>query len=38
VIDKKGILTYAAQPTFATPTSYVDDVDKVLSELKKAGE
>jgi hypothetical protein len=36
VIDKKGILTYAARPTFATPTSYVDDVDAMLEELKKA--
>ncbi len=36
VIDRKGTLTYAAQPTFATPTSYVDDVDKMLEELKKA--
>ena len=36
VIDRKGTLVYAAQPTFATPTSYVDDVDKVLEELKKA--
>ena len=38
VIDKKGILTFAMQPTFATPTSYVEDVDRVLAELKKAAE
>ncbi len=38
VIDKKGILTFAVQPTFATPTSYVQDVDRVLAELKKAGQ
>ena len=36
VIDRRGILTYTAQPTFATPTSYVDDIDLVLEELKKA--
>jgi hypothetical protein len=36
VIDRKGTLTYAAHPTFATPTSYVNDVDRVLDELKKA--
>ena len=36
VIDRRGILTYAAQPKFATPTSYVDDIDRVLDELKKA--
>ena len=35
VIDRRGILSYAAQPTFATPTSYVDDIDRVLEELKK---
>jgi peroxiredoxin len=38
VIDRKGILTYAAHPTFATPTSYVSDVDQVLEELKKAAQ
>ena len=36
VIDKKGILTYAARPSFATPTSYVDDIDVMLEALKKA--
>jgi peroxiredoxin len=36
VIDRKGILTYAAHPTFATPTSYVDDVDQMLKALKEA--
>lgn len=36
VIDRKGTLTYAAQPTFATPTSYVMDVDLMLEALKKA--
>jgi peroxiredoxin len=36
VIDRKGTLTYAAQPKFATPTSYVDDVDQMLEALKKA--
>ncbi len=36
VIDRKGTLTYAAHPTFASPTSYVQDVDTMLEELKKA--
>src|SRR3712207_3219725 len=36
VIDRRGILTYAAYPTFPTPTSYVEDVDLVLEALKKA--
>src|SRR5215831_19505685 len=30
VIDRNGVITYAAKPTFATPTSYQDDVDNVL--------
>jgi peroxiredoxin len=36
VIDRKGTLIYAAEPTFATPTSYVKDVELVLEALKKA--
>ena len=36
VIDRKGTLTYAAHPTFASPTSYVQDVDVMLEELRKA--
>ncbi len=36
VIDRKGMLTYAAHPTFSTPTSYVDDVDLMLEALRKA--
>src|SRR5262245_10782522 len=36
VIDRKGTLTYAAEPTFATPTSYVQDIDAMLEALKKA--
>jgi hypothetical protein len=36
VIDRKGILTYSAHPTFATPTSYVKEVDDMLEALKKA--
>jgi len=36
VIDRKGTLTYAAHPTFSTPTSYVADVDLMLEALKKA--
>src|SRR5262245_2752683 len=36
VIDRKGTLTYTAEPTFSTPTSYVKDVELVLEALKKA--
>ncbi|MCI0685359.1 MAG: redoxin domain-containing protein [Gemmataceae bacterium] len=36
VIDRKGTLSYAAHPTFATPTSYVTDIDRVLEALTKA--
>ncbi len=36
VIDRKGTLTYAAHPTFSSPTSYVEDVDLMLEALKKA--
>jgi hypothetical protein len=36
VIDRKGTITYAARPTFSTPTSYVQDIDRVLKALKKA--
>src|SRR5262245_21317494 len=36
VIDRKGVITFMLQPTFATPTSYQNDVDAVIEELKKA--
>ena len=36
VIDRKGTLTYAAQPTFSSPTSYVTDIDLMLEALKEA--
>src|SRR5262245_47387664 len=36
VIDRKGTLVYRSEPTFATPTSYVQDVDVMLEALKKA--
>jgi len=36
VIDRNGVITYVLKPTFATPTSYQDDVDNVLKELEKA--
>jgi hypothetical protein len=36
VIDRKGILTYAADPSFATPTSYIKEVDDMLAALKAA--
>src|SRR5262245_26620748 len=36
VIDRKGNITYVLKPTFATPTAYQDDVEKVIKELEKA--
>jgi peroxiredoxin len=36
VIDRKGMLTYSSHPTFSSPTSYVQDVDRVLEALRKA--
>src|SRR5215467_5784184 len=36
VIDRKGTLTFAAEPTFSSPTSYIKDVDLLLEALKKA--
>ena len=36
VIDRKGTLTYASEPTFSTPTSYQKDVELMLETLKKA--
>lgn len=36
VIDRHGILTYAAHPTFSTPTSYEKEVEDVLDALRKA--
>jgi hypothetical protein len=36
VIDRQGTITYAARPTFSSPTSYVKDIDLVLAALKKA--
>jgi hypothetical protein len=36
VIDRKGNITYVLKPTFATPTSYQDDVDNVIKALRKA--
>ena len=38
VIDRKGTLTYSSHPTFSSPTSYVQDVDRVLEALKKAAQ
>lgn len=38
VIDRRGVLTYADHPTFATPTSYVDEVERMLQALKKAAQ
>src|SRR5262249_49206468 len=35
VIDRKGMLTYAAQPSFSSPTSYVNDIDLMLEALRK---
>ena len=36
VIDRKGILTYAAHPTFNSPTSYIKEVDDMMKALKAA--
>lgn len=36
VIDRAGVLAYAARPSFSTPTSYVNDVDLVLEALRNA--
>jgi peroxiredoxin len=36
VIDRQGTVSYTAEPTFSTPTSYQDDVDRVLDALRKA--
>ncbi|MFT5326704.1 MAG: peroxiredoxin [Planctomycetaceae bacterium] len=36
VIDRQGILTYAATPSFATPTSYIKEVDDMLAALTEA--
>src|SRR5436190_15622653 len=33
--DRKGTLTYAAYPPSSGPTTYVQDVDRVLEDLKK---
>ena len=38
VINRKGILTYAAHPSFATPTSYIKEVDDMLGALKRVAE
>jgi hypothetical protein len=38
VIDRKGVVAYAAHPTFESPTSYIKDVDLLLEALKKAAE
>ena len=36
VIDRAGTLTYSAYPSFATPTSYQEDIDRLIEELRKA--
>lgn len=36
VIDRNGTITYSAHPSFATPTSYVDEVNLVLDALRKS--
>src|SRR5262245_59800962 len=35
VIDRKGTLVYAAQPTFESSTSYIKDVDRMHEALEK---
>jgi len=36
VIDRKGLLAYASAPDFSRPTSYEDDIDRLLEALRKA--
>jgi len=36
VINRAGTITYAAHPSFNTPTSYQKDIDVLLEELQKA--
>jgi hypothetical protein len=36
VIDRNGNITFVLKPTFATPTAYQDDVDKVIKALEEA--
>src|SRR5262245_24434666 len=36
VIDRKGTITYVAQPRFDSPTSFVADVDLMLEALREA--
>ena len=36
VINRKGIITYSAHPSFANPTSYIKEVDDMLKALKQA--
>ncbi len=38
VIDRTGTITYIAEPTFSTPTSYVTDIDLLIEELRKAAQ
>src|SRR5690242_3252975 len=38
IIDRKGVLTYAAHPNFSRPNFYEKEVDVVLEELKKAAQ
>ncbi len=38
VIDRQGTLSYAAEPTFSTPTSYVKDVELLLEAVTKAAQ
>lgn len=36
VIDRKGIITYSAHPSFASPTSYIDEVNDLMDALRQA--
>jgi len=36
VINRQGVITYTAHPTFSSPTSYVDEVNEVMKALKQA--
>jgi peroxiredoxin len=36
VINRKGKITYTAQPTFGSPTSYIDEVNDLMAALRQA--
>ena len=36
VIDRKGVITYTAHPSFGSPTSYIDEVNELMEALRQA--